>query len=506
MAAWTRHPTKRGIRPCALPAFGLALCLSGCATFRSYDTELYKTLGEASSGKVDSAIAVLESNNSGPNKDLLYYLELGMLQRLGDRYTESQKSRKAANERVRAWEQTAKTDPSKLLGGAASFLVNDRLRPYEGHDYEKVMLLTYIALNYLTLGDYDNARVAIRQAHELEAVIAELRSKEIADVEQDAAKRGARTSFKELNGYPVQTIDNPAVNALKNSYQSALSHYLAGFVYEALGEPSLAAPGYRLANELQPNTPLLEEALRGLDQRVSAREDGLTDVLFLIGSGTAPALQSRQFRLPIQTSNTFVVLPISFPVMVATSTPTLPAQLKLDDGQSLPVAPITSIDLMARRGLRDDLPGIMLRATIRSTAKAVAQYQLQQQALHQNQNNAALGLGLAALAVTIASAITESADERTWRTLPSEIAIARGRLPAGRHTVTLETPEGARSVRLNLSGRYAVIDFRLLRRQVFVQPPEAAAGGQTADTAPAPSTGGGPGTLEREPYTTEVPK
>jgi hypothetical protein len=504
MAAWTRRSTKRSI-DCVLPVLGLALCLSGCATFRSYDAELYRTLDQASAGNVDKAIDILESNNRSPDKDLLYYLELGMLQRLADRYSESQKSWRSANERVQIWEQTARLDPSKLLPGAASYLINDRLRPYEGHDYEKVMLLTYIALNHLALGDYQNARVAIRQAHELESVIAELRSKETAKVEQDAEKRGSRTSFKELNGYPVQTLDNPEVNALRNSYQSALSHYLAGFVYEALGEPSLAAPGYRLANELQPNQPLLEEALRGLDQRVSAPNDGLTDVLFVIGSGTAPALQSRQFRLPVMTNDRFILIPVSFPVMVATSTPTLPVQLKVNEGQSLAVAPITSIDLMARRGLQDDMPGILLRATIRSTAKAVTQYQMQQQA--QNQNSAAMGL--AALAVTIGSAVTESADERTWRTLPSEIAIARGRLPAGTHTVTLQTPEGVRSVRLNLSGRYAVIDLRLLRHKLFMQPPEAAVRGggrQPAGAAPAPSTGGGPGTLEQQPHTMEMPK
>src|SRR5207245_3590180 len=124
--------------------------------------------------------------------------------------------------------------------------------------------------------DYERARVAIKQTHELEATIAEARAKELAQAEAEAKKRGAKTSFKELNGYPVESIDNPEVNALKNGYQSALSHYLAGFVYESLGEPSLAAPGYRLANELRPNQPLLEEALRGLDQRVSARHGGLT--------------------------------------------------------------------------------------------------------------------------------------------------------------------------------------------------------------------------------------
>jgi hypothetical protein len=348
------------------------------------------------------------------------------------------------------------------------------------------------------MGDYANARVAVTQMHELEAVIAELRSTEILKVEQDAQKRGASTSFKELNGYPVQTIDNPEVNALKNSYQSALSHYLAGFVYEALGEPSLAAPGYRLANELQPNQPLLEEALRALDQRVSADYDGLTDVLFVIGSGTAPALRSHAFRLPVVANDKFIQIAMSFPVMAATSTPYLPVRLTLNDGRSLDVARITSIDLMARRGLRDDMPGIMLRATVRATARVVAQYATQQQA--QNQNSAVMGM--VALAVLLGSMATESADERTWRTLPSEIAIARGRLPPGVHTITLQTPDGVRSVRLNVTGRYAVVDLRLLGHQVFVQSPEAAVRGggrQPADAgaAPGPSTGGQPGTLKQ---------
>ena len=483
-----------------MPALVLALCLSGCAAFRSYDTELHETLDQASSGNVDRAVEILESNNRG-QKDLLYYLELGMLQRLGDRYPESLKSWMSANAYVQAWEYTAQADPVRLLPGAASYLINDKVRPYQGHDYEKVMLLTYIALNFLAMGDYENARVAIKQTHELEAVIAQLRSKEVLEVQQDAWRRGAQTNFKELNGYPVETIDNPAVNALKNSYQSALSHYLAGFVYESLDEPGLAAPGYRLANELQPNQPLLEEALRGLDQRVTRPDDGLTDVLFVIGSGTAPALKSRQFRLPISVNNALVILPVAFPVMVTTSTPYLPLQLKLDDGQSLTVAPITSIDLMARRALKDDMPGIMLRATIRSTTKGVTQYQLQ----HQGQKKDNVALVIAALAMTIGSVVTESADERTWRTLPSEIAIARGRLAAGIHTVTLQTPEGVRSVQLNLSGRYAVVDLRLLRHQIFVQPPYAGRQ-QPAAAAPAPSTGGGQGTLKQQPHTMEAPK
>jgi len=265
----------------------------------------------------------------------------------------------------------------------------------------------------------------------------------------------------------VETIDNPAVNALRNSYQSALSHYLAGFVYEALGEPSLAAPGYRLANELQPDHPLLEEGLRGLDARVAAPDDGMTDVLFIIGSGTAPAIQSRQFALPMWVQGRFVVLPHSFPVIITTSAPSWPRRVVVEGG-ALPVEPITSVDAMARRRLKDDMPAIMLRATIRTTTAAVLQYQTQRLGDRQS-----LATALAAAAVTVGSAALASADDRTWRALPSDIYIARGRLPRGAHRVTLETSDGPRQASIEVAGRYAVVDFRLLRQQVFVNAPRA---------------------------------
>ncbi len=448
-------------------AAGMALVLSGCAAFRSYDAELYPALEHAAGGNVDGAIRLLESNNRLPDKDLLYYMELGMLQRLGSRYDESQKAWMAAEARMAASGGDAFAELANLVSSASSYLLNDKLRAYQGYDYERVMLLTYMALNHLARGDYEKARVAIRQTHEFEAQIAELRAKQYAEVEEEASKRGARTSVRELSGYPVETIDNPEVNALRNSYQSALSHYLAGFVYEALGEASLAAPGYRLANELQPGRPLLEEALRGLDERMAAAEDGMTDVLFIIGSGTAPAVQSRQFVLPVWVQGRFLVLPHAFPVVTTTSAPASPRHVALE-GKVLPAEAITSIDAMARRRLRDEMPAIMLRATVRTTTAAVLQYQTQRLGDRQS-----LATALASAAVTIGSAAFASADDRTWRALPSDIFIARGRVPRGVHTATLDTSAGPRSARVEVAGRYAVVDFRLLRQQVFVNAPKA---------------------------------
>ena len=454
----------------------LVLLLSGCAAVRSYDAELYTTLERASGGAVDDAIKLLEANNRLPDKDLLYYLERGMLERLGGRYGESQKTWMAASARMQASEGGF-SEVTNVVRGISSYVVNDKLRAYQGHDYEKVMLLTYMALNHLAMGDYDSARVAIKQTHELEAQIAEQRARQYAEVEESARKRGARTSFKELNGYPVQTIDTPEVNALRNCYQSALSHYLAGFIYEALGEASLAAPGYRLANELQPGQPALEEALSGLDARVGAADDGTTDVLFVIGSGSAPAIQSRSFMLPVFVESRTVLIANAFPVMTATSAALPPHDLQVD-GQTLPVTRIASIDLMARRRLADDMPGIMLRAAVRSTVTATLQYQAQRASEREH----TLAMALAAGIITAGTAILASADDRTWRALPADVSIARTRLPRGRHIVSLQTPEGARSIPVELSGRHAVVDLRLLRQHLFVNAPKAGALSQQVET------------------------
>ncbi|MEO8004135.1 MAG: hypothetical protein ABI771_04470 [Betaproteobacteria bacterium] len=463
-------------RYCRIAALSLLLgVVAGCATFRSYDKELTGTINLAASGNIDGAIKNLNGDNRLGSKDLLYYLELGELQRLAKRYDESEKAWMVADGRVQEWEKTAAYNPEKLLGGAGSVILNDKSLPYQGHDYEKVMVTTRLALDRLAQNDFDTARVDIKRTHEREAIIADLRRKELQKTEDEARKKGVRTSFKELNGYPVQTIENPEINALKNSYESAISHYLAGFVYEALGEPSLAAAGYRQAIELQPNRPLLEDALANLDSRVAARDDGLTDVLFVIESGSAPARKSRQFSLPFPYRNRLLIVPVSFPVLAPSQPAFIPSQLQIQGGPTLSPVVITNIDLMARKALQEEMPGIILRGIIRSSGKAIAQYEA-------GKNDQT---GLASLALAIGAIVTESADERGWRSLPAQIAIARARIPAGAHMMAFGP--GAANIGFTVSGRYAVVGVRFLGGNAFPMVPLASGERPIAIPPPAPS-------------------
>ncbi|ALI05025.1 hypothetical protein C1Y08_06715 [Pseudomonas sp. FW306-02-F02-AA] len=426
--------------------------LAGCSAFRSYDTELQQTNQQLASGHVDAALTLLEKNNTGENKDLLYYFEKGELLRAKGDLTGSQTAWKSADQVVGTWEESVKLDTDKYLTQFGSFLVNDKVRRYEGYDYEKVMLTTQMALNLLAVNDFDGARTEIKKTHEREAVIAELRDKEYLKREDEAEKQGVKTQYKDLQGYPVASLDAPEVVGLKNSYQSAFSHYLAGFVYEALGEKDLAAPGYRKAAELRPNTPLLEQALLNLDKPAGKSEE--SDILIVVQSGLAPARDSIRIPLPLPISNNVVITPLSFPVIKPDTSTVTYAQIGVD-GQQQNLTQLNSTTAMSRRALRDDMPGIILRTTVRAITRAVAQKKI-------NETNP-----LAGLAVGISSAVMEGADTRTWRTLPDNTQVVRLRLAKGEHQLSLPNALGGSRITVKVDQRFQVISLRTVGNQVF---------------------------------------
>ncbi len=458
-----KPPAHRPVTPQAFTRLRLAIVLAaallagGCATFRSYQFELSRTIDLVEVGHPDKALETFERFNRRSRSSLLYFMEKGELLRIAGRYTESQQAWFEADAQVQKWESSALANPERVLGAAASLLVSDASRPYEGQDYEKVMLTTRMALNHLALGEWDLARVAIRRTHEREALIARLREQQVRKLEEQEGDK-ARAGMREIDGYPVRTIDNPGVNALRNSYQSAFSHYLAGFVYEALGEPSLAAAGYRQAIELQPGVALLEQGLDGLDGRVFDRGSGLTDVLVVIETGSAPARASTGFNLPVFTDAGLLVVPMSFPVIREQSGGARARAVSMGEVDNTGAATITSVDLMARRALKDDMPLIMLRAVARATAKGV----LQAQARRRDDT------GLAGALAIIGTVITERADERSWRTLPAEIAIARLSVAPGTQLLEIETESGRQALEVNVSGRYALICVRLIGGRAYV--------------------------------------
>jgi hypothetical protein len=213
------------IRPASLALpFLLTITLSGCSAMRSYDDELKQTIDLVGQGQIDQALTQHESN-TGSDPDLLYYLEKGELLRLKNLYKDSAGVWLLADQKINEWENEAKIRAVAILENLGTVVLNDKTRRYDGHDYEKVMLSTRLALDHLLSGDWNSARTEIKKTHEREAVIAEINAKDTEALEQESKDKGIATTFKDLNGYPVETLNAPEVTALKNGYQSAFSHY-----------------------------------------------------------------------------------------------------------------------------------------------------------------------------------------------------------------------------------------------------------------------------------------
>ncbi|WP_130910608.1 hypothetical protein [Pseudomonas sp. Sample_9] len=429
--------------------------LAGCAAYRNYDLELEQTTEQLKQGNVAGSLALLETHNPDEQKDLLYYFEKGAVLSAGGELPQSQAAWRSAEQMVVERQDTIETTGDKLLAAMGNHwgsIINDKLRRYDGYDYEKVMLTTQMALNQLAVNDFDGARTDIKKTHEREALIARQRELEYERVEEVAKKQGVRVHYKDLQGYPVVMLDAPAVIALKNGYQSAFSHYLAGFTYEALGEKNLAAPGYRQAIELRPDLPFFQQALRDLDSPGLKSDE--SDVLIIVQSGLAPARSSLRVPYPVKLADGQVIVAnISFPVMVPdTSTPSF-NQIGID-GRQKKLIPVNSITDMSLRTLRDDMPGIIQRTTYRAFLAADVQ-------ATDNRRDPSK-----------ASYVThwdgfEQADTRTWRTLPNLTQVMRLRLKKGEHAITLPHVNNAAPLKIRIDQNRQVITLRALGDRVF---------------------------------------
>ncbi len=432
----------------------VALLSSGCSTFRSYKDESLAVVQDINMGNLDHAIVTLDKNVPR-DKDILYFMEKGEVLRLKKSFSESFTTWMEAEKMVDDSENEAKITLGKVGGWATSLLVNDKSMRYDGQDYEKVLLSTRLALDHISMGNLEGARVQIKKTHEREAIIEELHSKEIQEQEEEAKSKGITTTMEDLKGYPVATLNSSEVTQLKNSYQSAFSHYLAGYLYESLGEVGLAAPGYKKAIEINPNVQTIKNDLSGLDQRVAERgHKTYVDVLFVIENGFAPTVSSMMIPIPAPVVG---IVPISFPLLDSDpSAGLLATTIKLPTNNMVTLEKITNIDAMAKKSLRDRLPAIIIRGLFRAAAKGASQ------AAAYKQDHIA---GLVVNAINVA---TESADERTWKTVPSSISIARAKLPLGKNKIIVNSSIGPTELEVDVKADYAVVPMRLLPNSLIL--------------------------------------
>ncbi len=147
-------------KPFLPPILATLLLLPGCAMLRtdkSHYAGMDKLLAKAN---YPAAIAQLEAARPTAYtfKDrVVYYLDIGMLHHWNGEY---EKSNKMLEKAERAIEENF---TKSLTRSASSLILNDNALTYAGEDYEDLYLNAFKALNYLALGQTDEAFVEVRR-------------------------------------------------------------------------------------------------------------------------------------------------------------------------------------------------------------------------------------------------------------------------------------------------------------------------------------------------------
>lgn len=234
----------------AILAFLSCIVISGCAT---YGDSLGKARDKVAKEKYESAIAPIKKPLSPEGDDrLLYHLELGTVKRLSGQYKESNSHFDSADQ-IASNLQTKRV--SQLL---QSMMTSPRSRPYAGRDFERAYINYYKALNYLDLAqnassdsekkDYlEKARIEIRRVSNVLNAIAN----------EEGNYQNVKDNEKKLFTKLLDIFDKLRGNYLDEEWlefrDDANARYLAGILYEKVGELDNARIHYQKAAKLYEN-------------------------------------------------------------------------------------------------------------------------------------------------------------------------------------------------------------------------------------------------------------
>ncbi len=428
-------PVRAGKLFVWLAALACVLALNGCATYSNSFATIEHQLAEQ---QYDEALKTIETQSEDKKDRVLYLLNKGMVLRMKRDFAASNESLEAAKQEME------RLYAASVSENALSVVVNDATVSYAGDDYEQVLVHLYMALNYLELGQLYEARV--------EALQVDAKLREIGE-------------------------DVPA----SKFTEDALSRYLAGMIYDELGEWSDAMISYRKAYEAYkkyeknfsvPIPDMLKHDLVRLAQRqglkkelaqyrkefdiapakrTKAKPEG--ELVFILNNGLAPIKREEVIRtwgpapsvvaeagIPPRRSRTSKSA--TPPVMVNVALPhyeSRPDRVKNArisvSGKQTDTQLMEDIDAIARASLSARMPAITARAVARAISKGVIQETVDKSG--RNGDDAAAKL-IGSLLVRVAAIATERADTRSWLTLPANVQMARLPLPPGSYDVTVE--------------------------------------------------------------------
>lgn len=385
--------------------------------------------------------------------DLLYLLERGYMLHLAGRWQESNVAFEAAERR---FEELYTKSFSRQ---AISLISSDLALPYRSTPFEMQLVQYYRAMNYMALGQPDEALVEARKANHI------LKSYEPGN--DSASRQDAFLQYVTGLLYESQAEVNDAIVSFRESarlYETQQEE--AGWPPPRwLNEDYFAAAEHlKLSNEL--------DVLLQKDSTVATRataHDGNNLVLFF-EAGFVPFKEPVDITFPVfddvddddgdkkdekkkkkkrrarhnKVAGRYVhdygdnvysyrhneveldhFLRFSFPELVDAPRQVYSCELQLENGKIVGAVPAMNLAAISRQDFKDRIPGILLKTVARALVKEAARKTAKKE-------DEALGW-----LVNIVTSSLEQADTRGWIFLPGQIFMLKAHLKPGPQVLTM---------------------------------------------------------------------
>jgi hypothetical protein len=406
----------------------LLLIVQGCSTLENYTHKTAAARMEISRSDFQNALATFPEKSAKGRNEVLVRLERGMLLQDMGQFKQSSNEFELAAERIREHEDKAVISAGRTASQAGTLLLNEQVMPYEGEDFEKILLHTLDAVDYLMMGNLEDSRVEVRNAYEQQEKLSEKHAREMEKAQKESGAQDWQGSFEQADRQGYELIRDKA-SSVYSVYHNAFASYISALVYELNGEPDEAYIDLKKAIIASPGSRSIQKDLIRLARKLNYRYDveewerrfgpgdkipeQPVDVFVIFSNGLAPYKQAISFPIPIRRGFVFA----SLPVYRFTPSGISSAEI-ISGGMTVRSSVVFDTDAVAARNLLDEFPIIFVKQVARSYLKAQATSQL---ARNHGDWWAVIG--------TIFSGVTEQADLRTWSTLPKEIQVARAFLP-----------------------------------------------------------------------------
>ena len=428
-----RDHVRNGFFLLVLPLFVFAGCnapKNQLGTFGEYFR------GSDYERSIEFAQSKISKSKDPKKEDLLWTLQLGTLERLRQNYRESNNYFDRSEEMLNFFDYQ-----NTAADSVAAIAVNENIIPYLGEEYDGIMVNTYKALNFMALGENEQARVEFNRALDRQRRAKEEFSREIQKVQNELDKE------QEKEGSQVKrNVDNPEVNQLiKDRYPglyefeaypdfvNPFTTYIAGIFFNLIGDHSKAVTFLKESYGMVRDNEYVAQDLAVTEQVLDGQAELKDTVWVIFENGLGPAKEEFRIDIPLFIATDQVkYFGIALPMLVFREQAYPGLSIKAG-GKNYDTQIVANMDRVVQTEFNKDFKSILTRAIISATAKAVAQY-----ALDKNDKSSPK---IVSLLATVYSFATTAADVRIWTTLPKNFRVARLPIPPDR-IITIEPPGG----------------------------------------------------------------